>query len=215
MEFGPPPLQGAEAAIDSDVSANAAAPSAETVVVAPHEELAIEALLAGLRPPQPLAPTPSCANAIAAPPQQKHADSQRQQVEMNRDRLVFDAACGGAGMWTTRVSRHDVDFVEERDDGWAASVSIVLSLLRRDASMEVHHMHDETGSGRVERAADADAAEQLALTRATTSARKRLAKRFAVALGQAALGAIEKAAWREATGSDAPPPAAARWRPAR
>ena len=115
--------------------------------------------------------------------------------------MVFDAACGGAGAWMTACSRQDVDYIEERSDGWAACVSIVLSLLQADGTL----MHDEVGTGRVERVAVAEEAQQLALDKASACARKRLAKRFAVALGPA-LGAIEKQAWREATGHDAPPP---------
>ena len=71
-----------------------------------------------------------------------------------RDRLVLSAALGGQGSWSTEVSRQEVDYCDRNDDGnFMASVSIVLSLLRvssEDGSVE--HMHDETGSGRVESA---------------------------------------------------------------
>ena len=63
---------------------------------------------------------------------------------MVRDRLVFDAACGGPGSWTTKLKQQETDFTEQRGDGWAASVSVVLSLLKVDTQTGAQElMHDE------------------------------------------------------------------------
>ena len=128
------------------------------------EEAAIDLLLSTLRPPptEPLPPEP--------PDPSLAANLKKLAVEEARDRLVFDAACGGAGAWMTACSRQDVDYIEERSDGWAACVSIVLSLLQADGTL----MHDEVGTGRVERVAVAEEAQQLALDKASACARKRL-----------------------------------------
>ena len=157
-----------------------------------EEQAAIEALLANIRPPP--APPP------VVQPGAVHAahDEQKARVDAARDRMVLDAACGDG--WSTAINRQDLDFVEERPSGFAASISIVLSLLREDGSP----WHDETGSGQSQCAASTDAAQELALARAAASARKRLAKRFACSLGQVVLGEIEKAAWLEATGRKKP-----------
>ena len=130
-------------------------------------------------------------NAAAAPP--------KLTVDEARDKRVFDEACPG-GAWTLSVSSSEVDYIEETSDGFfEASVSVVMSLQN-----DGQHMHDEIGSGRVQGEASADAARSNALSRATASARKRLAKRFAGSLEPEVLGAIERAAWREVTGHDGP-----------
>ena len=90
-----------------------------------------------------------------------------------RSRLVLDAACGGCDSWSTNLEHQETDFLEERSDGWAASVSVIVAL----RNSEGRHMHDETGSGRVDKAPDADTAEVQAAERAVQSARHRLAKR--------------------------------------
>ena len=166
------------------------------------EEYAIAALLDGCRAPAP-PPNTATPNAAAAT---SAAGEQKKRVEMVRDRLVFDAACGGPGSWTTKLKQQETDFTEQRGDGWAASVSVVLSLLKVDTQTGAQElMHDEVGSGRAERASDAAAAEEEALKAAVACGRKRLGKRFAVALGGEILGAIETAAWKEATGHAKPP----------
>ena len=53
-----------------------------------------------------------------------------------------DAALGGRPSWKTVVSSQEVDFIEAREDGWAASVSVILGLHRTDD--EETHM---TGRG--------------------------------------------------------------------
>ena len=163
------------------------------------EEDAIQALLAGIQPQQE--PQPPGVAAPSVTDRAPSADERKAMVDAARDRLVFDAACG-QDSWSTQVARQEVDFVEQRPNGWAASVSVVLSLLSTDGG----HMHDEVGSGHVDGAEDSNAAQQHAFAKAIASASKRLAKRFASALGQAKLGAIETAAWREATGHAPPPP---------
>ena len=100
------------------------------------EESLLERLLAseGLRVCES-APPPSVPGgaAAAAPP----------GTDVQRDCLVIDAALGGRAAWTTEVASSEVDFVEERADGWAASVSVIVSLLST-ASAPHAHMHDET-----------------------------------------------------------------------
>ena len=161
------------------------------------EEDAINELLAGLRPPEPEASPPP-------PPLDERASAalKKQHVDELTDKKVFDTACGGEGTWMLSCTRQDVDFLEERCDGWACCISVVMSLYRADGSL----MHDEVGSGRVDKMHVAEEAQQLALERASAGGRKRLAKLFSVALGNHVLGAISKQAWIEATGHEAPPP---------
>lgn len=167
-----------------------------------EEEAMVNALLAPLQPQQSVAEPP----APTSPPEFVRKSHLRSQ-------LVLDAACGGPGSWTTEVCRRDIDYVETREDGCAASVSVVLSLYRTeghlrtatresDALRLLHpklmgparatDMHDETGTGRVEKVSQEEAAIEQAAKYAVESARHRLAKRFAAALGQELLGAIEK-----------------------
>ena len=110
-------------------------------------------------------------------------------LDAHRDVLVLDTACGGQGGWTTKVSANEVDFVECQESGWAACVSVILSLY---SGAESHHRHDETGSGRVERQPCKEAALCLAEQRAVQSARRRLAKRYANALPPGVLETIER-----------------------
>ena len=116
-----------------------------------------------------------------------------------RDRLVLDAALG-TNLWAEEVQREEVDFVEEQEGGFAASVSVVLSLVRSD---DGGHMHDETGSGREQPwrnpdpSPDAATATQRARVRALACARKRLAGRFWRSLDANVQRAVEDAARRE------------------
>ena len=101
------------------------------------EEDAINELLAGLRPPEPEASPPP-------PPLDERASAalKKQHVDELTDKKVFDTACGGEGTWMLSCTRQDVDFLEERGDGWACCVSVVMSLYRADGSL----MHDEVGT---------------------------------------------------------------------
>lgn len=158
-----------------------------------EEEAIIAALLAGVRPPEASDPPPLPQHNV------KQAEDPKAALEAARDRLVLDAACGSQA-WTLVESCQEEDYLEQQPSGaWAACYSVVLSLQRTG---DGGHMHDETGSGHVSKAVSADAARQQALAKANACARKRLAKRFAVALGAQVLGAIERAAYKEATGQE-------------
>ena len=165
-----------------------------------EEEAAIEELLAGIRPAAVEQEPEQVAGGVASVPQSK--SDVRALVDEIRDRKVFDAAIGGPGTWTI-VEGHQVEeFCQQRHDGtWEACVSVILSLHQ---SADGEHMHDETGTGHTT-GADRSMALQQAVAKANASARKRLAKLYAVALAPELLGAIEKAAWKEATGGEAPP----------
>ena len=121
-----------------------------------------------------------------------------ESVDVRRDHLVLDAACGGREEWSTTVRDRAVDYTEgmrldgsdkEPKDCWAASVSVVLSLY-----VAQQFRHDETGSGRAERHASEQAAIDAAERAAIESARRRLAKMYASALGNDVLGPIERQA---------------------
>jgi hypothetical protein len=148
------------------------------------EEAQIEALLAsaGMR----TAPPPEAAGARRV--------LEEDTICRRRDVLVLDAALGGAGSWDVRLARSEVDYVEERPEGWAASVSVVASLQLLDPTAESAHMHDETGSGRADAQPTADDATAVAEGRALESARRRLAKRFATSLDTQLLAVIERQA---------------------
>ena len=155
------------------------------------EEAAIEALLAGIRPARAQPPLPE--EVVS-----RRADRAATHDEV-RDRLVLDAALG-TNLWAEEVQREEVDFVEEQEGGFAASVSVVLSLVRSD---DGGHMHDETGSGREQPwrnpdpSPDAATATQRARVRALACARKRLAGRFWRSLDANVQRAVEDAARRE------------------
>jgi len=125
-----------------------------------------------------------------APPPPEQPPALTDSVDVRRDLLVLDAALGGRPSWKTAVSSRDVDFVELRDDGWAASVSIILALHRTDE--EETHMHDETGSGSCDKQPEEAGALAVATQRAMDSARRRLAKRFAHSLDRQQMAAIEQ-----------------------
>ena len=145
----------------------------------------IAALLGSIAPP-PAAP--AHAARVVEPEPQLPRPPQRSVADA-RDVLVLDAALG-EGMWRLDIKQRDVDYVEERSDGkWQASVSLVLSLSRADAASlcsangpSVSFMHDEVGSGRADGHPDEASATCEAERAAHTSARRRLAKRFAHSL---------------------------------
>ena len=112
-------------------------------------------------------------------------------LDGRRDVLVLDTACG-QGRWTTKVSASEVDYAERRESGWAASVSVILSLYGQDGQGEQQHRHDETGSGRVDGQPCESTALALAEQRSVESARRRLAKRYANALDRGVLENIER-----------------------
>lgn len=105
-----------------------------------------------------------------------------------RDRLVFDTAWG-QGSWRLEQTRRDVDFCEQEESGaWTACVSVVVRLHTLSGSV-----HDETGTGRAsEASADQASVETIATRRAFQGGARRLAKLFAVSIGQAAMRSIEK-----------------------
>ena len=134
----------------------------------------------------------------AAPSEQQQQQQQPPPMESQadvRDRLVLDAVCGGAEAWSTIVKWRDVDYTSAADGAYAASVSVVLSLVKiTDALGTQLFMHDETGTGRVEGSASETDAQELAFRRAVASARRRLAKRFAISLDGSLLSEIDRAA---------------------
>ena len=83
---------------------------------------------------------------------------------------------------------------QQPSGSWSACMSIVLAIV---STASGGLMHEETGSGRVESAADADAAREQALDLARASARRRLAKLFSGGLSSQELAKIEA----KATGS--------------
>ena len=157
-----------------------------------HDVAQIQALLASegiAESAPPPAPASKYADAIA-----------NASVCVRRDCLVLDAALGGRDAWDTELSRSEVDFAEpeERPDvvggsgtTWTASVSVVFSLMALHPDAAPEHMHDETGSGQSQKQPSRSAAIELAEARAIESARRRLAKRFALNLDNSLLLAIE------------------------
>ena len=124
----------------------------------------------------------------------------RESVADARDVLVLDAALG-QGFWRLNIERQDVDFTEARADGtWAASVSLVLSLSRvlpstsNSTKETLSFMHDEVGSGHAQGLQDEESATRTAKRVAFSSARRRLAKRFAHSLDPHLLAEIERRA---------------------
>ena len=151
------------------------------------EEAQIEALLLS----QGLQTAPTAAQPRANPTCVE--DESCAGVNTKRDLYVLDAACGGRASWSTEMTLSEIDFAEERDNGWAACVSIIMSLFAVDADNTRTHMHDETGTGRADQQASELAASTLAEERAISSARRRLAKRFAHSIDRQTLAAIEQA----------------------
>ena len=98
--------------------------------------------------------------------------------------------CCSRELWDTELARNDVDYLEEREDGWAASVSVILTLLSTRSGAR-DHMHDETGSGQAEKQGSNEAALAQAEFRAVESARRRLAKRFAPSINSRTMASIE------------------------
>ena len=100
-----------------------------------------------------------------------------------RERLVLDAACG-SDSWSVEVVRRDLDFCSQEEDGaWSACVSVVVRLHAFGRAS-----HDETGTGRAKQAElDAQTVEAIAFHRAVDGGVRRLAKMFAVSLGQQVL----------------------------
>ncbi len=149
-------------------------------------------------------------------PASKYADAIASASKcVRRDCLVLDAALGGRNAWDTVLSRSDVDFAEERSEAaaggsstitWAAGVSVVFSLMGLHADCRPEHMHDETGSGQSERQPTRAAAIELAEAKAIESARRRLAKRFAICLDNQLLSVIEKQVGQGMVGKIVPEP---------
>ena len=170
------------------------------------EEAMIAALLGSIAPP-PAAP--AHAARVVEPEPQLPRPPQRSVADA-RDVLVLDAALG-EGMWRLDIKQRDVDYVEERSDGkWQASVSLVLSLSRADAASlcsangpSVSFMHDEVGSGHADGHPDEASATCEAERAAHTSARRRLAKRFAHSLDPHLLAELERRANPAAAGRSA------------
>ena len=189
-----------------------AGPQGEPSITTAEEEAMIQELLAGIGG--------SAAGGAATSSQHPHHQQEHHhhQLPMEsqadvRDRLVLDAVCGGSEGWTTIVNSRDVDYVEQRpaDGSYVASVSVVLSLVKiTDALGTQLFMHDETGTGRVEGLASEADAEELATRRAVASARRRLAKRFAISLDGSLLSEIDRAARAQGLPKQQQPSA---WRP--
>lgn len=140
-------------------------------------------------------------SAPAPAPASKYADViASASLCVRRDCLVLDAALGGRDAWDTELTSSAVDFAEERDAdgratgrGWAASVSVIFSLfsLQDGGTITSTHMHDETGSGQSEGQPSRARAIECAEGKAIESARRRLAKRFALSIDTKLLAAIE------------------------
>lgn len=164
-----------------------------------EEEAEIETLLAGVAS----SIMPAMPGDAAAADAQRQQQKQQQHAETPKeatDRLVLDAACGGASAWDARTASLEVDYVEQRGNGtWAASVSVVLSLVQFvDEALTTKHMHDETGSGHVEGMPTESAAVETAERLAISSALRRLAKRFALSFSNEMLAAISRQAFGHA-----------------